>query len=841
MELSNSRRILYSASHLSSKYTQEEARAFDKKPSGAVKNVNMLKALNLDKESIAQTHEQISQLPSTVHKQMASILAASTRLAADSGAHLQVAQSLAPIPDSAMLSFLRVVSGTVAVKNPIVTLLADLYEMGTKISPVGRLYLERIEMFPAGVERGELVFTVPMAPGETTTISHKEWATSSRGFEETVQDSFEGYSEKGVTEKTDTSTAAEANVQRSNTLDFGATLSGSYGPVSLTTNVGLKNASEERQSVKASTQKNQEITQKSSSRVRQDHKVSVKIEAKQGMDSTSFKTMTNASTEAIRIDYYKMMRKWRTELYRYGLRMTYDICIPTPGVRIWARWRRIAEIDALLNTTFQFALKPQDITEAWVYDEALKYGIILDRLPPLNVKPPLVYDTIPLVSEPGSGQVLFARLDFDVPDGYEVQEGTLTADRVPWPSNPKQLFAFPSEEDVTPSGNRFTGHLLKHIGKTGRQTITYLYQGISTAGISIDYTCVRQESALEEWQRKVWKMLYDAAQAGWREDNAKLQAERDLLWRSLVGKDTLSLRRLEREEMVRLIMLWLIGPGTEYANAPASIESTLNNMLDDERTFLKPLAPTTQPSPTFARLDPANWQTALSFGDLVKFVQQAVEWENLLYFYYPYFWGSEEQGRDKMLFQHPDPEHENFLRAGYCRVVLTIRPDFEADFTRLVETGSLGGEYTSPYLTVAEEIANHARTNYAGIPPANPEKHARPLLYPQQRQTWARMELVLAAIEKYKIDTGDYPATLAALPSGLKTDDAWGRPLVYTIPGSGNDYDLISLGSDGAEGGEDTAADISAAAGASLMATWFDYTPTSGVDIVVNTKPNEIA
>ena len=88
------------------------------------------------------------------------------------------------------------------------------------------------------------------------------------------------------------------------------------------------------------------------------------------------------------------------------------------------------------------------------------------------------------------------------------------------------------------------------------------------------------------------------------------------------------------------------------------------------------------PSPTFAGLN-GRVGRAVLFGDLVKFVQQAVEWENLLYFYYPYFWGGEAQGREKMLFEHPDPEHQNFLRAGYCRVVITVRPGFEADFTRL--------------------------------------------------------------------------------------------------------------------------------------------------------------
>ena len=81
---------------------------------------------------------------------------------------------------------------------------------------------------------------------------------------------------------------------------------------------------------------------------------------------------------------------------------------------------------------------------------------------------------------------------------------------------------------------------------------------------------------------------------------------------------------------------------------------------------------------------------------------------------------------------------------------------------------------------------------------------------------------------------------LVDLPS-VATQDAWGNDLVYTIPGSGNDYDLVSYGADGQLGGNDLDADISSASGASLIATWFEYTPTSGIDIEVDTKPGDIA
>ncbi|QMW24616.1 type II secretion system major pseudopilin GspG [Sandaracinobacteroides saxicola] len=76
------------------------------------------------------------------------------------------------------------------------------------------------------------------------------------------------------------------------------------------------------------------------------------------------------------------------------------------------------------------------------------------------------------------------------------------------------------------------------------------------------------------------------------------------------------------------------------------------------------------------------------------------------------------------------------------------------------------------------------------------------------------------ALELYRLDMGRYPTMeegLVALTkptpaSGalLKTlpDDPWQRPYQYRQPGIHGPVDVFSLGSDGAEGGEQTAADI---------------------------------
>lgn len=88
-----------------------------------------------------------------------------------------------------------------------------------------------------------------------------------------------------------------------------------------------------------------------------------------------------------------------------------------------------------------------------------------------------------------------------------------------------------------------------------------------------------------------------------------------------------------------------------------------------------------------------------------------------------------------------------------------------------------------------------------------------------------------SALENYKRKMGSYPTTEqgldalveapAGLPEGkkypkkgfLKGDkipkDAWGNNFEYASPGASGDFEITSLGADGAEGGDDYDADIS--------------------------------
>jgi general secretion pathway protein G len=95
----------------------------------------------------------------------------------------------------------------------------------------------------------------------------------------------------------------------------------------------------------------------------------------------------------------------------------------------------------------------------------------------------------------------------------------------------------------------------------------------------------------------------------------------------------------------------------------------------------------------------------------------------------------------------------------------------------------------------------------------------------KQSAAKAQIELFGSALDAFRLDTGRYPTTeegfkaLREKPSGLDTwqgpylpkeipNDPWGRSYVYKCPGDNGDYDIISYGADGVEGGDGENQDV---------------------------------
>ena len=93
------------------------------------------------------------------------------------------------------------------------------------------------------------------------------------------------------------------------------------------------------------------------------------------------------------------------------------------------------------------------------------------------------------------------------------------------------------------------------------------------------------------------------------------------------------------------------------------------------------------------------------------------------------------------------------------------------------------------------------------------------------KATKAQIEMFGTALDTFRLDVGRYPTTeegLKALrekPSNIERwegpylpkeipSDPWGKPYMYKSPGDNGDYDIVSYGLDGVEGGEGENQDV---------------------------------
>jgi hypothetical protein len=787
-------------------------------------------------------------------------------------------QTAAGAPQSVLASIketFAAVLDTATVKGAI-----NGFETRMTVEPVGNLHLERIEMYPAGVERGELAHSIPLAPGETVNVSHKEWSVTERGFEDIVQDFFEGYSEQGVAEKTDISMSSDSQSQHATALNLGASLSASYGSVTLSTSFGYNATSNDTQSRKDSRNHSMEMTKKASARTRKDHKVTFKVTSVAGSEDQSVRVISNASpTDTMRIDYFQLARKWKVDLLRYGLRMTYDIVIPNPGSGIVKLVEDVKALDALISTPFAFTLPlsaiyynslatdPHAISN---YDQlAAQYDATVTA-PPEARKWVNVHKETAEVDD--YDHVHFDSVEFDIDDSYYIYESQLELNYQTNQGETRDYFEMIGGESVTDG-------LAKLVGESGHLSLDFMYQYVYNFAINITFICRPKVQVLLDWRLTVWNQIRQAAEDQYNRNVQNYRDQQAKLVQEIADYDALTLRRMEQEEIMKGVLRWLLGPDFYLVPfnlaglfGPDSNDPEVNDVLDPNR------------------LTEAEWIEVMEHGEFIKYLHNAIEWENVLYFTYPYFWDDNKLWAFKKFLYHPDSTHRTFLRSGAARVVLTIRPGFEPSFTSLVESGAfdqLPGPH--PYVTIAQEIQDFARTNYPGFPPANPEQNARPLLYLEQRRVWREMQFVVQLLNACKVATGSFPAhggshavpvaalspfldgpivvnginyngvndyntqannqqlaldpttpqeallpTYATVPSA---DLVWGHPYFYKCPGDTGDYDLVSFGASGAPGGTDKNADISANAEASLVSTWYEYTPTGALDIGITVNP----
>jgi hypothetical protein len=168
----------------------------------------------------------------------------------------------------------------------------------------------------------------------------------------------------------------------------------------------------------------------------------------------------------------------------------------------------------------------------------------------------------------------------------------------------------------------------------------------------------------------------------------------------LVGHNPLENRTLERNELKKACISLLTAQHYDWVGA---IEEQPN-------------------APHYPQVD---LSVADAQGRYIRFFEQAFEWDQMVYFFYPYFWGRKAGWYDKVLLEDTDPQFAEFLKAGAARVVFPVRPGFEQAVANFLDGGVIwNGDdvpVTSPlYLPITEEIKQSQGAPGTEVPQGDP-------------------------------------------------------------------------------------------------------------------------
>jgi hypothetical protein len=433
----------------------------------------------------------------------------------------------------------------------------NAFQYQAQIEPVGQLHLERLEMTPAGIEHGELIHSVPLTPKETINITHREWSVTTQTFENIVEDSFEGFSETGVAEKTDLSQSTDNEAKHSSALDVNGSISASYngGAYSVTASsaIDYRQQTDTQQIEKDSVAHSAAITRNASARTKKDHKISFRVSSVAGAEDLSVQVLTNPSdTNAMRVDYFQLLRKWRVDLIRYGLRMTYDLVIPNPGLDLIGRVLEIQALDEMLTTsTYSFGVHITDVTPDKWLDLSQQYGIQLD--PPPDPSLPIAYFK---KLDPAKDGNMEGDVEIDIPDGYEFDRGSMTAILHLHVTSGDHHPQFATFDPLSPhnTNNYDLGvnvDLVPFRHTVGKLLIRYSYLNSDDGSISVAGSAVVLQKTMQAWQLNSWTALRNADQAAYAQRLEQAKDRKAYLQAEMARFDALTLRKMEREEIMR--------------------------------------------------------------------------------------------------------------------------------------------------------------------------------------------------------------------------------------------------------------------------------------------------
>ncbi len=577
----------------------------------------------------------------------------------------------------------------------------------TYVQVLGIGYANIIRQTLKKYEATEIAHIENVMAGETKEKTHRNLKIKEEYYSSETEKSEETETDTKTTDRFELSKEINKISSTADQFNAGLMLSGSYGTVSFGANLGYasQNASSEASSTSVSNSK--EITKSAVNRIQERILEKRSVTNINEVEVTNLHSIKNDADGAKHISgiYYWVDKVYENQVYNLGKRLMLEFLVPEPAAYI-------IYSEAYSKNEGKSFIKPKHPSEySNIVGGELKshknisrenYGLWAALYNAQDVVPtPSEFNTISKAySQESIINKDFLNKDYNdlkIKDGYVAKTAELRiamSSGVDSQNKIHYIHGF--------IGNKFftTTHTNAFINGTGSfslndetELVPLSFRGyFGEFSMNVEVICKLSDNGLEKWQLQTYNSIMNAYQNQKDEYDYKIESLEAGI--NISGQNPILNRKSEKTELKK----W-------------GIEMLTLQRFDSFNAMKR--AKNGHPE--------IDFEKALEESKFIKFFEQSIEWNNMTYLLYPYFWSPKPNWTVIKQLNDTDPKYTDFLQAGYARVVVPVHPKFTEAILHYLNTGDIWLGEDLPaindelYLSIIDEI-KEAENNTNGIP-----------------------------------------------------------------------------------------------------------------------------
>jgi hypothetical protein len=506
---------------------------------------------------------------------------------------------------------------------------------------------------------GEVAHIENVLDGERKERTHRRLDRTEETLTIETETIEETEKDNQTTDRFELKKETEKTIQSDLSIDAGVTVSASYGPVELGAYANFAYGQSSTETVRNAQNFARDVVDRSLTKIQKRAREERVTKTLKEIEETNLHGIDNSPGNGHVTGIYRWVDKeYQAQVHNYGKRMMFEFVVPEPAAYYYYAQENDPGNKIQVEKPRELGLLTHRDVQPWNFGEYVRAYNIQGVTPP----PPawkVVSTTLDQNGMTNDQATTKSSKDLVVPDGYVARSFCYIWNVMHWDNwNFEVLVGL----ERVGSGDSSLAN------EDALVPVSVLTEDIQAYVVNIEVFCERTDRAFESWQIATFEKIVAAYRAATAMYEDKLKAAEVARGVIIEGRNPGINSQIIRNELKKQCLTLFTGDDFSQFNAVSG-------------------------TPPVVDLHEAEQE-----GRIIQFFEQAFEWEQLTYLFYPYFWSRQSTWNKRMAFNDNDPRFNQFLQAGSARVVVPVHPAYNDAILHYVETGTIWNGGTPPHL-----------------------------------------------------------------------------------------------------------------------------------------------